>query len=200
MERVQGDALYDAFGSKSAGRVRRVLRPGIDRWRGAGAGGYREHHRNGDRDETGGALPGATVTVTGLANGATRTTVTSEAGRYQVAGLQPAGYSVKVDLQGFATVVRSSVTNLGSRTPTFERNAFRAPGFNQVDLRFTYKVPSSHGNIALYVEGFNLFNRVNVQSVNNHYGPTPGQPLAAWRLPTAYYPPRQMQLGMHIGF
>jgi hypothetical protein len=90
--------------------------------------------------------------------------------------------------------------NLGSRTPTFERNAFRAPGFNQVDLRFTYKVPSTHGNIALYAEGFNLFNRVNVQSVNNNYGPTAGQPLSAWLLPTAYYPPRQMQFGVHLGF
>src|SRR5579872_3914060 len=67
-------------------------------------------------DETGGVLPGVTVTVTNLSTGTTRTTVTGETGRYQVTGLQPAGYSVKAELQGFNTVMRPQVTvNVGAR-------------------------------------------------------------------------------------
>ena len=66
-------------------------------------------------DATGGILPGVTITVTGLTTGQVRTSVTNEAGRYLVPGLQPAGYSVKADLQGFTTVLRSPiVVNVGA--------------------------------------------------------------------------------------
>src|SRR6476659_7495248 len=61
-------------------------------------------------DQTGGAMPGATVTVTSATTGQSRTTVTNELGRYQVSALQPSRYEVKVELQGFSTVRRPDVT------------------------------------------------------------------------------------------
>ncbi len=66
-------------------------------------------------DDSGAAVPGVTVTVTSLATGQMRNAVTNELGRYQVSALQPARYSVKAELQGFATVLRSDVTvNVGT--------------------------------------------------------------------------------------
>ena len=53
-------------------------------------------------DDTGGALPGATVTATNTATGLVRTAVTDTAGRYAVLGLPPAVYDVRAELQGFA--------------------------------------------------------------------------------------------------
>lgn len=65
-------------------------------------------------DQTGGALPGVTITVTGTTTGQVRTAVTNELGRYQVSALQPSRYFVKAELQGFATLVRPDVTvNIG---------------------------------------------------------------------------------------
>ncbi len=66
-------------------------------------------------DESGGTLPGVTITVTNTANGQARTTVTNESGRYQITALQPSRYSIKAEIQGFATVLRPEVTvNVGS--------------------------------------------------------------------------------------
>ena len=59
-------------------------------------------------DDTGGALPGATVTATNTATGLVRTAVTDTAGRYAVLGLPPAVYDVRAELQGFAPVVQRS--------------------------------------------------------------------------------------------
>ena len=57
-------------------------------------------------DDTGGALPGATVTATNTATGLVRTAITDSAGRYTVLGLPPALYDVRAELQGFAPVVQ----------------------------------------------------------------------------------------------
>lgn len=66
-------------------------------------------------DETGGALPGVTVTVRNLATGQVRTVTTNELGRYQAMALQPSRYSVTAELQGFSTVVRPEITvNVGA--------------------------------------------------------------------------------------
>ena len=67
------------------------------------------------QDESAAAIPGATVTVTNVATGILRTTVSDEGGRYRVAGLIPGGYEVQVELQGFQTAVRKGLTlNIGS--------------------------------------------------------------------------------------
>ena len=66
-------------------------------------------------DDSGGTMPGVTITAVNLATGATRTVTTSESGRYQLSALSPGRYSVTAELQGFATIVRPDVTvNVGS--------------------------------------------------------------------------------------
>lgn len=65
-------------------------------------------------DESGAALPGATVTVTNLSNGFTETLVTGERGNYRAVALQPAPYEIRVELAGFATVTRRLVLTVGT--------------------------------------------------------------------------------------
>lgn len=60
------------------------------------------------KDETGAALPGATVTLTRVDGGKPRTATTDSTGKYRFAELQPGRYNVSVALSGFATV---TVTN-----------------------------------------------------------------------------------------
>ncbi len=61
-------------------------------------------------DRSGAFLPGATVSVTHNATGATRETLTNELGAFRFSGLPPADYSVTVEFPGFRTVTRPSVT------------------------------------------------------------------------------------------
>jgi len=61
-------------------------------------------------------VPNAAVTVTNLATGVARNTVTNSEGLYTVPGLTPANYSVKVELQGFQTVQRNNVELLTGAT------------------------------------------------------------------------------------
>jgi Carboxypeptidase regulatory-like domain/TonB dependent receptor-like, beta-barrel len=61
-------------------------------------------------DQQGGALPGATVTVTSPSTGAVRTTTTDSTGAYQVLALSPGAYDVKVELTGFRTALHERVT------------------------------------------------------------------------------------------
>ena len=65
-------------------------------------------------DETGGALPGTTVTVTNRSNGATQVVTTGERGTYRAVALQPAPYTIAVDLSGFAAQKRDVVLTIGS--------------------------------------------------------------------------------------
>lgn len=60
-------------------------------------------------DQTGSVLVGATVAVTNQATGVERVTVTNDAGRYVVAGLQPGTYRMVVTLDGFAQIVKTDV-------------------------------------------------------------------------------------------
>jgi hypothetical protein len=54
-------------------------------------------------DETGAALPGASITVTQTATNLSRETVSNETGGYNLANLLPGTYQVVVSLQGFQT-------------------------------------------------------------------------------------------------
>jgi hypothetical protein len=60
-------------------------------------------------DESGAAMPGATVTVTNTGTGVARETVTNTVGLYSVQALQPGSYDVKVALSGFAARERKGV-------------------------------------------------------------------------------------------
>lgn len=66
-------------------------------------------------DDTGGVLPGVTVTLTHLATNQTRMLVTNEEGRYTFPGLQPGRYSLTAELPGFTTQTRPELTlNVGA--------------------------------------------------------------------------------------
>jgi len=60
-------------------------------------------------DESGAAVPGASVTVRNTGTGATSRTITDAAGRYSLSSLDPGDYEVRVELTGFKTVVRGGV-------------------------------------------------------------------------------------------
>ena len=60
-------------------------------------------------DGTGGALPGATVTITNAGTKATREAVTDSQGRYQFSTVQSGTYSVVVALAGFQTSTHTAV-------------------------------------------------------------------------------------------
>jgi hypothetical protein len=66
-------------------------------------------------DDTGGVLPGVSVTLTHLGTQQTRTVVTNTEGRYTIAGVAPAKYSLQCQLVGFSTYQRPEITvNVGS--------------------------------------------------------------------------------------
>lgn len=66
-------------------------------------------------DDTGGILPGVSVTVTNAGTNQSRTMVSNEDGLYRFAGLQPGGYTLKAELQGFAAYNRAQLTlNVGT--------------------------------------------------------------------------------------
>ena len=60
-------------------------------------------------DPSGAAVPGATVTVTSLETGATRTTTTDATGTYRVLSLAVGPYSVKAEAAGFKAAVQSGI-------------------------------------------------------------------------------------------
>ena len=65
-------------------------------------------------DDSGGALPGVTVTVTNTATGRAQALVTSEDGRYRAVTLVPGPYLVTAELQGFASLRRAVTLVVGS--------------------------------------------------------------------------------------
>ncbi len=66
-------------------------------------------------DESGGALPGVSVTLTG--GGGARTATSGGQGEFRFLNLAPGSYTVKTELNGFSTVERTNVTvSLGSNT------------------------------------------------------------------------------------
>jgi hypothetical protein len=64
-------------------------------------------------DNSGGALPGVTVTVTSRQTGAVRTAVTEADGAFAVTNLAPGSYTVMAELSGFAPQTRQIVLGLG---------------------------------------------------------------------------------------
>jgi hypothetical protein len=60
-------------------------------------------------DESGGYIAGATVTVTNVAQGVSRTIVTESAGTYVFISLLPGTYTVKVEAKGFKTFERQNL-------------------------------------------------------------------------------------------
>jgi hypothetical protein len=61
------------------------------------------------KDETGGALPGASVVVRNTETSLERRLATDEGGRYSAPNLPPGPYEVTASMDGFATTVRSGI-------------------------------------------------------------------------------------------
>ena len=61
-------------------------------------------------DESGGVLPGVTVTLTSTAVPGAPTTITTEAGTYRFVSLPPGSYDLTFELAGFATINRASTS------------------------------------------------------------------------------------------
>src|SRR5882672_10738697 len=60
-------------------------------------------------DQTGAAVPSATVTVTDVQRGPTRTVASDTSGDYVVQNLQPGVYKVRVEAKGFKSVERVNI-------------------------------------------------------------------------------------------
>ena len=60
-------------------------------------------------DQTGGAISGATVTVTDTERGTTRTLTTDESGAYNAPSLIPATYTVRAEYKGFRSTERQNI-------------------------------------------------------------------------------------------
>jgi len=60
-------------------------------------------------DESGAALPGATITLTHVETGAVRAAVTSETGTYNLSALPVGTYKVTATLEGFKTIVQEEL-------------------------------------------------------------------------------------------
>jgi hypothetical protein len=82
---------------------------------------------------------------------------------------------------------------LQGRSGNLGRNTNLGPAFASTSLRITRVLPvAERVNLSFSAEGFNVFNRTNVRSVNTNFR-NAGQPLTA-------YDPRQIQLGLRLQF
>ncbi len=70
------------------------------------------------KDDTGGVLPGVTVTVTQTATGFTRTAVSDESGGYVIPNLPVGPYRLEATLQGFRSYVQTGIVLTVNATPT----------------------------------------------------------------------------------
>jgi len=61
------------------------------------------------RDQSGGVIAGATVTVTDVLKGVSRTLTTDDAGEYSAPNLDPSTYRIRVEYKGFRTFDREGV-------------------------------------------------------------------------------------------
>jgi hypothetical protein len=68
----------------------------------------------GVTDSTGGAIVGATVTLTSVDNGAVRTTTTNQDGTYRIESVLPGIYNVSASAAGFQTTVHTGLQITGS--------------------------------------------------------------------------------------
>jgi hypothetical protein len=70
-------------------------------------------------DNTGGALPGVSVTATNVATNVSRTVVSNSSGHYEIPLLRPGVYNISAELAGFQAVSGRVSVNVGTTT-TFD--------------------------------------------------------------------------------
>src|SRR6185295_18411761 len=69
-------------------------------------------------DSSGAALPGVSLTLSSAAVMGVRTVVSDEQGGYRFGLLPPGGYTLRMELSGFATVVREGIQLTAGFTAT----------------------------------------------------------------------------------
>src|SRR5690349_54419 len=90
-------------------------------------------------DSSGAVVPDATVTVTNMANGVTRTVTTSSSGNYRVDSIPPGSYGIKVSKSGFSLTTASNVTTAVASTTT--QNFTMKPGAASETVEVTTEAP-----------------------------------------------------------
>jgi hypothetical protein len=91
-------------------------------------------------------------------------------------------------------------------TGNLGRNSFTRPGFFQVDLRISRKIPiNERWNLEVIADGFNMLNRFNASDVNPVCDPTASfgstaVATCAGGQPTAAYDPRTFQFALKVSF
>ena len=95
---------------------------------------------------------------------------------------------------------RNNDTNANDRPFGVGRNTGRGFDFASLDLRLSRRFRlSERVRVEALAEGFNVFNRANLQLPNNIFG-TGLAPRAGFRQPTAAADPRQLQFGLRLDF
>jgi len=93
---------------------------------------------------------------------------------------------------------RNFDTNVNDRPVGVGRNTGEGFDFASLDLRLSRRVRfTDRVSMDLIAEGFNVFNRANLQLPNNIYG-TGVKPLSSFGRPTAASDPRQFQFGLRF--
>ncbi len=72
------------------------------------------------RDQSGGVMPGVTVTAKSNATGLTRSEVTDASGTYRLVALLPGSYTITVEIQGFTTQTLPNVSLAIDQTATLD--------------------------------------------------------------------------------
>ena len=93
---------------------------------------------------------------------------------------------------------RNSDTNVNDRPVGVARNTGEGFDFASFDLRLSRRMRfSDRSSLEVIAEGFNLFNRANLQLPNNVFG-TGTRPLPAFGHATGAADPRQLQFGLRL--
>jgi hypothetical protein len=88
-----------------------------------------------------------------------------------------------------------------AQTGNLGRNAGITPGFASVDLRLSRNISfGEHLKVEFISEVFNLFNRVNVSTVNNNFRVVTFEDGHFKSPPTAVFDPRQFQFSLKLKF
>ena len=90
-------------------------------------------------DQTGGAIAGATVTVTDTQRGVSRTLITDQSGAYSAPNVIPGTYTVKAEAKGFKTIQRENV--LVQISQDIRVDATLQPGEQQQTITVTEAIP-----------------------------------------------------------
>jgi Carboxypeptidase regulatory-like domain/TonB dependent receptor len=105
-------------------------------------------------DQSGAIVPGATVTITNEATGATQSVATTTAGYYRIPALPGSLYTIKVSLAGFKTVVQEHIRLEAAQTQTI--NIVLEVGQTAEEVTVSGQSPlveTSQGRVSGLIEG-----------------------------------------------